>query len=297
MAEWGFNFARICLDYKTYTEPDDWTKFREDALKEIDEVIDWGHRYGIHINLDLHRSPVCHIQNKEPGYSQEFLKESESLWESGEALDVCAKHWAHLAHRYKGIPNEELSFNLMNEPRAIPVETYVRVVKRLVEAIREEDPDRLIIADGLRWAQVPVFELADLKIAQSTHCYDPITLCFYGAEWVKGASDFPEPTWPLGLWDKDRLQRERIKPWKELEARGVGVHVGEFGTWNKVPHQVALAWMRDCLALWKEAGWGWALWNFRGPFGILDSGRSDVLYEDWHYHLLDRTMLELLQSY
>jgi endoglucanase len=55
--------------------------------------------------------------------------------------------------------------------------------------------------------------------------------------------------------------------------------------------------MRDCLENWKRAGWGWALWNFRGDFGVLDSNRSDVSYERWKGHLLDREMLELLQRY
>jgi endoglucanase len=59
---------------------------------------------------------------------------------------------------------------------------------------------------------------------------------------------------------------------------------------------VVLRWMRDCLENWKGAGWGWALWNYRGGFGILDSGRADVSYEDWRGHKLDRAMLELLQS-
>jgi endoglucanase len=52
--------------------------------------------------------------------------------------------------------------------------------------------------------------------------------------------------------------------------------------------------MRDQLALWREAGWGWALWNLRGSFGVLNSGRSDVAYEDFRGHKLDRAMLKLL---
>jgi len=52
--------------------------------------------------------------------------------------------------------------------------------------------------------------------------------------------------------------------------------------------------MNDLLALWKELGWGWSLWNLRGSFGVLDSGRSDVRYESYNGHLLDRAMLELL---
>ena len=54
--------------------------------------------------------------------------------------------------------------------------------------------------------------------------------------------------------------------------------------------------MRDGLELWKGAGWGRALWNFRGSFGILDSGRKDVAYEDFKGYTLDRKMLELLRS-
>jgi endoglucanase len=54
--------------------------------------------------------------------------------------------------------------------------------------------------------------------------------------------------------------------------------------------------MQDCLALWKEAGWGWALWNLRGSFGVLDSNRADVAYEDFRGHKLDRKMLEILRT-
>ena len=42
---------------------------------------------------------------------------------------------------------------------------------------------------------------------------------------------------------------------------------------------------------------GWALWNFRGANGVLDSQRADVKYEDFGGHKLDRKMLELLQRY
>jgi endoglucanase len=62
------------------------------------------------------------------------------------------------------------------------------------------------------------------------------------------------------------------------------------------PHKVVLAWMGDCLDLWKEAGWGWALWNLRGGFSVLDSERADVDYETFRGHKLDREMLKLLQS-
>jgi len=178
----------------------------------------------------------------------------------------------------------------------------VRVVTRLVEAIHAEDPDRLIIADGLHWGRDPVHGLAKTGIAQSTRGYDPMQVSHYKASWIGGSDTWPEPTWPLKrshnneVWDKGWLYRERIEPWKGLERTGVGVHVGEWGAFQHTPHKVVLAWMRDNLTLWKEAGWGWALWNFRDAFGVLDSGRADVKYEEFRGHKLDREMLELLKA-
>jgi len=96
--------------------------------------------------------------------------------------------------------------------------------------------------------------------------------------------------------DKKTLWDQRVKPWMDLAAKGVGVHVGEWGAYNHTPHDVALAWMHDCLENWRTAGFGWALWNFRGSFGILDSDRNDVAYETFHGHKLDRKMLELLRQ-
>jgi endoglucanase len=82
-----------------------------------------------------------------------------------------------------------------------------------------------------------------------------------------------------------------------MQKRGVRVYVGETGTPKTSPHNVYLAWMQDNLENWKAAGWGWALWNFRGEFGIFDSERADVEYEDFRGYKLDRKLLNLLQNY
>jgi hypothetical protein len=73
------------------------------------------------------------------------------------------------------------------------------------------------------------------------------------------------------------------------------VHCGELGCYRATPSEVALAWLGDVLEVLESEDIGWALWNLRGDFGVLDSGRSDVPYEDWHGHRLDRRMLALLE--
>jgi hypothetical protein len=60
---------------------------------------------------------------------------------------------------------------------------------------------------------------------------------------------------------------------------------------------VFLAWFTDVLDILTAAKIGYALWNFRGDFGILDSRREDVAYEDWHGHKLDGKLLALLKKH
>jgi len=290
VAEWGFNFVRLPMSYLCWTNPDPakWLEMREPALKEIDKAIEYGRSYGVHVNLNLHRAP---------GYCVNPPAEPLDLWTNPQALDAACHHWAFFAERYRGIPSRRLSFDLLNEPAKIDEETYGRVVRRMLEAIREKDPTRLIIADGLDWGNTPVPSLSDLGVGQSTRGYRPMAVSHYKASWVANSERY-QPAWPLQneeeRWDRERLRREQIDPWLELRARGVGVHVGEWGAFRHTPHPVVLAWMKDQLELWAEVGWGWALWNLRGSFGVLDSERADVQYETWRKHQLDRKMLELL---
>jgi endoglucanase len=287
---WVFDFVRLPMDYRCWTAEEEPYRLLEPALKEIDAAVWYGRDRGIHVCLNFHRAP---------GYCVNPPKELLDLWTDEEALKQCRFHWAAFARRYNGVPSAELSFDLVNEPGDLPAATYARVVKALVEAIREEDPERLIIADGIQWGNVPVPELAPVKIAQSTRGYTPMPVSHFRASWIHGSDTWPSPTWPLtgsDRWDKERLRREKIEPWKKLERMGVGIHVGEWGAYQITTHEVALAWMKDNLDLWREAGWGWALWNFRGSFGVLDSGRADVRYEDFHGHKLDRQMLELIRA-
>jgi endoglucanase len=292
IAELGFNFVRLPMDYRTWAEPKNWSVLRQSVLEEIDQVVRWGEQYKIHVCINFHRAP---------GYSVTPPAEPKSLWNNDEAQHVSAVHWSNFARRYKGVPNRLLSFNLLNEPPAIDPALHRTIISRMVDAVRKEDDKRLIICDGINWGNTPPGELVGLNVAAATRGYEPHRLTHYRAEWIGGAEHWPPPTYPLrdgaATWDRDTAQRMHIKPWAELQTRGMGVMVGEFGAYNRTPHALVLTWMREHLELWRDAGWGWALWNFQGPFGIIDSGRTDVSYERWRGVQLDRKMLELLQAF
>lgn len=190
MAAHGFNFARLPIDYRTYVEAGDWERFQEKAVAEIEQAVTWGGVHGVHVCLNLHRIP---------GWTVATPEEPKSLWTDAEAQRVAALHWGLFARRFQGVPNARLSFNLLNEPPDITPVAYSNVVAKLAAAIRAEDPDRLIVCDGLNYATRPVPELIPLRVAQATRGYTPFGLTHYRASWVAGSESWPVPTWPGSL--------------------------------------------------------------------------------------------------
>ena len=231
-------------------------------------------------------------------------REPFSLWSDQKAEDAFVHHWDVFAKRYRDISSEHLSFNLVNEaprPREgyMSREDYRRVMTRATDKIRETSPDRLIIIDGLSVGREVVTEMIPTGVAQSIRAYYPSRISHFRASWVDRESKFREPTWPLlkpdGSVELDRAGLEKFyAPWAEAARNGLGVHCGEGGCFNKTPHEVFIAWFTDVMEILKGHGIGYALWNFRGGFGILDSGRTDIEYEDWYGHKLDRELLDLL---
>lgn len=437
IAALGFNFVRLPMDYRCYAPDHLSTNFNEQVLREIDEAVEFGRRYGVHVCINLHRAP---------GFCINPPEEPASLWTDEPTQQSFVRHWEMFARRYKGVPAEQLSFNLLNEPARCTREQYVRVHLRAIEAIHAIDPDRWIIVDGFEVGRTPCEEfLAYSNVIQATRGYHPGWLSHYRAGWVKGSDRWPVPTWPQldlnghlygpvkpeyrsplvltgafpsgaaveldlvhmsgamevvaradgrevarravsppdsPLWERDpnekrwaiyrahtadvlritlpapaaRIEigaekgdwlvfrslrihmpghppvetaampewgqrqkvwavaadgrllpppdsrrdqplREYLAPWLAIKAKGEEVFVGEFGCFNKTPHVVTLAWLEDWLRLWQEAGIGWAMWNFRGSFGPVNSDRADVTYEDWEGLKLDRAMLDLLLKY
>lgn len=307
--DWGFNFVRIPMDYWLWIDsdwrntralaPDDVFKIKDSAFEPIDRLVDLSRKYGLHISLNLHRAPGYCINNAE--------REPFVLWSDARAEEAFSLHWYTIARRYRGVSNFDLSLNLLNEAPApkegyMSREDYRRVMTRTLNAIRSVSPTRTVVIDGLSVGNQVVDEMVDTGVVQSVHAYFPAQVSHYRASWVDRNMDFPEPAWPILHEDgSPRISRqtleERFAPWAELARSGIGVHCGECGCYNKTPHAVMLAWMSDVLDILSAHNVGYALWNFTGPFGILDTGRTDVEMEDWYGLKLDRKLLGLLQQY
>lgn len=312
MRDWGFNWVRLPMDYRFWTDPNDLMKINEKGVEPIDRAIRLGEKYGIHVNISLHRAPgECILDGADEKLTGiHVTEEKTSVYTDPATLDAFVHQWVYFTQRYKGISNHRLSFNLVNEPDerkaksvALGEQDYVRVAKAAIAAIRKIDPHRLIITDGYPVANNPIPELFDTGVMQSCHDYVPGQVTAYGNPWVVrwGTGKQPVPTWPLKdakgniICDKQILEA-KFQPWGELTKHGIPIHFGELGCSGHTPADVAYPWYSDTLDMINGLHSGWALWNFRGRSGILDTKRPGAHFKDWHGHQLDTTLLHLLQS-
>lgn len=189
----GFNFVRLPLDYRTYTQAGNWDNFIELQVAKIDQAIVWGEQFNIHVCINLHRAPGYCVNSTTLPANQQL-----NLWTDSLAQKAFVKHWEYFANRYKNIPAERLSFNLVNEPSNVTEAVYTSVMKKAIEAIHKITPNRLIFVDGFDYGRKVLLSLKDEpNIAQAMHSYDPFQLTHYKADWVSGSSDWPVPQWPM----------------------------------------------------------------------------------------------------
>ncbi len=298
VSDLGFDFVRLPLNYTFWIDYDDPYAINERKIDVVDQAVRWGEKYGVHVNVSFHRGPGFSVARDRV--------EPFDLWRDAEALEVFKLHWTTFARRYNGISSDKVSFNLLNEPAAVGPAEHAKVMRATVAAIHEIDPKRLVLLDGLNYGNVPMPDLGDLAmdhVAQSCRAYIPHGITHYRASWVDRRRTFPEAKWPggwtanEGLWDRERLEKH-YGAWAAIaENYNMGVHCGEGGCFSKTPHDVTLRWMDDVLDVLTGYNIGYALWNLKGGFGILDSDRDDVDYVDYRGHKLDKKMLDLLKKY
>jgi endoglucanase len=296
LAAFGFDFVRIPTDYRVWTPDFDYFHPQERYFAYLDRYLAACRARKMHLSLNMHRVPGYCINNNE--------QERHNLWLDSIAQDGFTYQWEALARHFLGIPAADLSFDLVNEPPTpgqygMTRANHAAIIRRVAAAIRAIDPARPISIDGVDGGSLAMPELADLGATHSGRGYAPHAISHYQAIWWPDWRTAPEnPVWP-GLmfngkvWNQDTL-REFYRSWREVQALGVEIHIGEMGCFNRLPNAVALAWFKDLLGLFREYGWGFAFWNFADSFGIIEHGRPGARYESLHGYQVDRELLEII---
>jgi endoglucanase len=292
MVAHGFNFVRVPMDYRYWTQDFDYFNPNERILETVDSYLKACQERKLHLSLNIHRVPGYCINNNN--------LERHNLWTQTIAQDALVHHWEMFAKRYANISSDDLSFDLVNEPPSvgqygITRENHEQIMRRTIAAIRAITPTRAITLDGLSGGHEAMPELADANVTHSGRAYEPFNVSHWQAPWTDAWKHFETCEYPTQNRNRETLE-QFYQPWLEVERLGAKVHIGEFGCFNRTPNDVALRWFEDLFALFKKFRWGYALWGFEDAFGIIDHNQPGVKYEKIMGYNVDRTLLELMME-
>lgn len=146
----GFNTVRIPLHYALFMTDDG--VLQGDGWALLDRALSWVRDAGLYAIVDLHAAPggqtgINHDDG--PGYPLMFYVPRHR--------ELTIRLWREIARRYAGNP-AILGYDLLNEPIA-PYHDVATLNPRLepfyrqaTAAVREVDPDRIIILAGGQWS-------------------------------------------------------------------------------------------------------------------------------------------------
>ncbi len=211
LAENGFNFSRVFISFSTLRFPDfpeDPRMINEDELKDLDQMIAWGIENGVHIQL----LPNYFLDENGNDMTDE-IGTGNDMPDSDEEWALFRDYWVMLTKRYKGIPNRYLSFEMMNEiqPRGYgdivaDFDYSVNGIKELVNAIRKEDAERVLLYSypgnpDMEWAEA----MAQLGLSIGCHPYMPAYHTL--VHWTYGEEENPyaDAAWPQIWWPSEKI--------------------------------------------------------------------------------------------
>ncbi len=245
----GFNSIRVPLHYRLFLSARGSETLDGPGFQLLDRLIAWCREEGLYVILDMHAAPGGQTgDNIDDSWGHPFLYDNEH----NQALLV--RIWQTLAERYSN-ETTVLGYDLLNEPIAHFVDTdYYNpklepLFKRIAAAIREVDPNHIIILSGAQWGTN--FDMLgapfDDKLAYTFHTYwtSPVQ------ESIQRYMDFAD-THDVPLWlgesgentdewvaaMRQLLEDNNIGwafwPYKKIDSPSAVVSVPKTEAWNAV---------------------------------------------------------------
>jgi endoglucanase len=208
--------------------------------------------------------------------------------------------WRQIATRYRGMPRAVV-YEILNEPtNKLTAEIWNPILARAVAAVREIDPDRLIIVEGAHWASAKdlrdtlAVPAGDPNLIASFHMYAPMYFTHQGFSWmepqyqtrgvtfpgpppapvtpVAGADAFPESHDWFERYNREPADTnpggpaaiiEQMEMAKAFADRtGLRIYLGEFGAGVNGDVASRARWARTARTEAEKRGFGWGYWDF-----------------------------------
>ncbi len=247
------NWGRVGTD----RDLDEYDRWLEGELKDLDQVLNAGRRYGLKVVVDMHSPPGGRYENRDLAIFHELVYQDHYV-----AL------WEKIARRYKGQPAvwgyDLVNEPVQNQPSPSGVADYLGTQVRAAKAIRAIDADVPIFIEACDWDSAAGFrelEPIDVKnVVYQVHMYVPSEFTHQGVHNQVTGVAYPG-TIGDSEWNKDRL-RSVLAPVREFQlAYNVHIYVGEFSAIRWAPG--AVDYLRDCIELFEEYDWDWTYHAYR----------------------------------
>lgn len=153
IASTGANTIRVPFHYKLFTDEDYMgLTAGQDGFKRLDDVVGWCRKHGLYVILDMHDAPGGQTgDNIDDSCGYPWLFESEA------SQKLFCDIWQRIAEHYRNEP-VVIAYDLINEPIAPYFDNVAELNakleplhKRVTAAIREVDPNHIIMIGAPQW--------------------------------------------------------------------------------------------------------------------------------------------------
>lgn len=188
--------------------------------------------------------------------------------------------WRQIAVQFADQPNEQLWFEIENEPHdKITNANLLAVISPALAAIRETNPQRPVVIGGEFWSGVDSLATLNLpddpNVFPTFHYYEPFDFTHQGASWVT-----PSP--PMGRRygkadDFARLDADTAKVRAYIARTGKVPFVGEFGANGVIPLYDRVHYQMTVRLALDRLGVGSCAWGYTNTFPLWDQNSGNWL--------------------
>lgn len=275
--ELGINYLRCQFNMSALAYPNwstDRTIVNETIVKDLDNTVRWGLKYGIHISLSFLGIPDDDLDGL-GAMLPDGRKENDitpDYQASKESYELKARYIAAFTKRYENVPSEYLSFELQIENSPNFNEEIYRTLSNdemadqfimLANAVWKVDPKRSVslstdfspieqlYSNNTQRAVEYWKKIANAGINLDYHLYEPRSFCVSDVDLTPKQRSWPYTDPEGNTWDMEKIYQTYVAPLKQIaDEAGVGFRLGECGLFggtfaNKYNHSSVVAWAND----------------------------------------------------
>jgi endoglucanase len=256
----GFSSVRVPIRWSSHTLNKAPFTINEKFFSRIDLIIQQALNENLIVIINIHHFNELYINPK---------KHEEKL----------NSMWKQISERYSNF-SENLLFEILNEPRySLTSKKWNRIFPNIVEIIRKQNPERIILIGPARWNNIEGFRKLNLpknlkNIIITFHYYKPFTFTHQGAEWIWLSNLF---LWRK-IYSQNRLTKKTDVHFNKVynfgKKHNIPINLGEFGTYHKADFNSRILWTTLVARTAEKYNFSWIYWEFGAGFGIYDINKK-----------------------